>query len=177
MVGGGEGGEGTTFSEQSPNNKTSNQPDKPDQPSHPLLAREKQGSCCTHHTTPGYTQHTTLLKVGAFGPGHSHLSSPSLSPHHTTPPHHNPGTHLILSLVPSLLHPFNHHPFQTLLDGGRVGRGSGGGKGGAGLREASTIVHDHDHQQLPWLDGGLDFVSTTFHFGSNITSWYDEEFS
>ena len=59
---------------------------------------------------------------------------------------------------------------------GRVGRGSGG-KGGAGLREASTIVHDHDHQQLPWLDGGFDFVSTTFHFGSNITSWYDFVFS
>ena len=103
MVGGGEGGEGTTFSEQSPNNKTRNQPDKPDQPSHPLLAREKQGSCCTHHTTPGYTQHTTLLKVGAFGPDHNHLSSPS--PRHTTLPHHNPRTHLIFSPVPSLLHP------------------------------------------------------------------------
>ena len=130
MVGGGEGGEGTTFSEQSPNNKTRNQPDKPDQLSHPLLAREKQGTCCTHRTTPGYTQHTTLLKVGAFGPDHNHLSSPSLSPHHTTPPHHNPGTHLILSPVPSLLHPFNHHPFQTLMEG--AWEGVEGGKEGLG---------------------------------------------
>ena len=56
-----------------------------------------------HLFLPFCAHHTTLLKVGAFGPDHNHLSSPS--PHHTTLPHHNPRTHLILSPVPSLLHP------------------------------------------------------------------------
>ena len=53
-----------------------------------------------HHLfLPSCTHHTPLLKVGAFGLDHNHLSSPS--PRRTTLPHHNPRTHLIFSPVAS----------------------------------------------------------------------------
>ena len=83
-----------------------------------------------HLFLPSCTHHTTLLKVGAFGPDHNHLSPlhPTATPHYrTTTPAHTSSFHLFL---PFCTHQFGGcrregtgermrcvrgHPLQTLM--------------------------------------------------------------